>query len=265
MRVITTDAYHQIVEFAEDEALPTQFDQASGVYHKPCNHAQGAPGRTYIRTQLAQDTQIKIWRGLIDASFVGNLLATDQVAADKDLYGSSVDGAMVLTLASGLVGVFKPARSDDPTTGTHWSEITAYEVDRAIGLNCVPITVHRDQPESGSIQLWVDGLTVMDSGALPANLRFFDKLIANSDRGGNLYPNFKAHAQAPNGCVAFDNGCSFLGKVTGLAAAKAIITPAVPILGALVGLQASQFQRLPKPQQTSLQERITELRQLFAA
>jgi hypothetical protein len=264
MRVITDQADHQIVDFGADEALPAPYDQATKHCYRPTAHDDGAAGRTFIRTPLVPNTQIKIWRGLIDPAVVENLLATGEIESSQFLPGSSVEGALKMTLTCGLVGVFKPARSDDPMTGYHWSEITAYQVDRAIGLNCVPVTVDRAAPESGSIQLWVEGLTEMPLEALPKDLLFFDKLTANSDRGGNIYANFKAHAHAPRGCVAFDNGCSFTAMVTGLAEQKEAIRPQQPFLTALNQLNPDSFTLLVQQHRERLRARVNELRQLYA-
>jgi hypothetical protein len=80
------------------------------------------------------------------------------------------------------------------------SEIAAYEFDRLLGLDMVPVTLERRvQGELASIQLWVEGCRLLkdvDQSACPRPMdwakqvcrqRVFDNLIANIDRNqGNL-------------------------------------------------------------------------------
>jgi hypothetical protein len=80
------------------------------------------------------------------------------------------------------------------------SEIAAYELDRLLGLDMVPVTLERRvQGELASIQLWVEGCRLLkdvDQSACPRPMdwakqvcrqRVFDNLIANIDRNqGNL-------------------------------------------------------------------------------
>jgi hypothetical protein len=80
------------------------------------------------------------------------------------------------------------------------SEIAAYEMDRLLSLDMVPVTVERKvQGELASIQLWVEGcrlLKDLDQSACPRPIdwakqvcrqRAFDNLIANIDRNaGNI-------------------------------------------------------------------------------
>jgi hypothetical protein len=80
------------------------------------------------------------------------------------------------------------------------SEIAAYELDRLLGLDMVPVTVERRvEGDLASIQLWVQGckpLKDVDQSACPRPMewakqvcrqRVFDNLIANIDRNaGNI-------------------------------------------------------------------------------
>src|SRR5262245_40950441 len=78
------------------------------------------------------------------------------------------------------------------------SEIAAYELDKLLGLNMVPVVVERDvQNESGAAVLWLEGVRSWETvQPLPkpntwnrelARMKMFDDLISNSDRNkGNL-------------------------------------------------------------------------------
>lgn len=78
------------------------------------------------------------------------------------------------------------------------SEIAAYELDKLLGLNMVPVVVERDvQNEAGAAVLWLEGVRSWET-VLPlpkpaswnrelARMKMFDNLISNSDRNkGNL-------------------------------------------------------------------------------
>jgi len=80
------------------------------------------------------------------------------------------------------------------------SEIAAYELDRLLGLDMVPVTVERRVgSELASAQMWVEGCRMVkdvDQSACPTPVEFakqicrqrvFDNLIANIDRNaGNI-------------------------------------------------------------------------------
>jgi hypothetical protein len=82
----------------------------------------------------------------------------------------------------------------------HRSEVAAYELDRLLGLDMVPVTVERRVgSELASVQMWVEGCRMVkdvDQSACPSPLewakqtcrqRVFDNLIANIDRNaGNI-------------------------------------------------------------------------------
>ncbi len=78
------------------------------------------------------------------------------------------------------------------------SEIAAYELDKLLGLNMVPVVVERTvKGDSGAAVLWLEGVRSWES-VLPvpkpaswnrelARMKMFDDLISNSDRNkGNL-------------------------------------------------------------------------------
>jgi hypothetical protein len=82
----------------------------------------------------------------------------------------------------------------------HQSEIAAYELDRLLGLDMVPVTVERRVgSELASVQMWVEGCRMIkdvDQAACPNPVAFakqvcrqrvFDNLVANIDRNaGNI-------------------------------------------------------------------------------
>jgi hypothetical protein len=88
--------------------------------------------------------------------------------------------------------------------GGYWdayqSEIAAFELDRLLGLEMVPVTVERRVgSDLASVQMWVEGCRMIkdvDQAACPTPLEFarqicrqrvFDNLIANIDRNaGNI-------------------------------------------------------------------------------
>jgi hypothetical protein len=82
----------------------------------------------------------------------------------------------------------------------HRSEVAAYELDRLLGLDMVPVTVERHvEGKLASVQLWVEGCRMIkdvDQSACPrpdewakqvCRQRVFDNLVANIDRNaGNI-------------------------------------------------------------------------------
>ena len=78
------------------------------------------------------------------------------------------------------------------------SEIAAYELDKLLGLNMVPVVVERSvKGDSGAAVLWLEGVRSWETvlplpkpaswNAQLARMKMFDNLISNSDRNkGNL-------------------------------------------------------------------------------
>jgi hypothetical protein len=98
---------------------------------------------------------------------------------------------------SALVKPLRPSRRRSGYWESYKSEIAAYELDRLLGLDMVPVTVERrvEGPEA-SVQLWVEGRLLSDIGSQPdtqtwardvCRMRVFDALTANIDRNeGNI-------------------------------------------------------------------------------
>jgi hypothetical protein len=102
----------------------------------------------------------------------------------------------------GLIGSFawKPIRPgvQNGYFESYKSEIAAYELDKLLGLNMVPVVVERRvNNDLGAAVMWVEGVRSWES-VLPlpkpatwdfqiARMKMFDDLISNSDRNkGNL-------------------------------------------------------------------------------
>ena len=102
----------------------------------------------------------------------------------------------------GLVAsfAFKPLRPG-VTNGyfeSYKSEIAAYELDKLLGLNMVPVVVERRvNNDTGAAVMWLEGVRSWESvlpipkpatwGFQLARMKMFDDLISNSDRNkGNL-------------------------------------------------------------------------------
>lgn len=117
-----------------------------------------------------------------------------------------------------LLAVFKPERGERPlwdfAPGLWRREVATYELDRILAVDCVPLTVARDDPDfgPGSMQRWVfeDGiehyLTLRDRAELAPWFRALaalDVVANNTDRksGHVLY--------ADGRCWAIDNGLCF--------------------------------------------------------
>jgi hypothetical protein len=102
-------------------------------------------------------------------------------------------------LAESAVVKVLPPRWRGDFFESYKSEIAAYELDRILGLDMVPVTVERRMDDQqASVQLWVEGRVLSEIGRQapprPAHWsrqvrrqRVFDALIANIDRNaGNI-------------------------------------------------------------------------------
>ncbi|HET7218410.1 MAG TPA: hypothetical protein VFJ02_10190 [Vicinamibacterales bacterium] len=111
--------------------------------------------------------------------------------------------------AGGLAGSFawKPLRPSmqNGYFESYKSEIAAYEIDKALGLNMVPVVVERVvNNDTGAAVLWLEGVRSWET-VLPlpkpaswnqelARMKMFDDLIGNSDRNkGNLLVDAEWH------------------------------------------------------------------------
>jgi len=134
-------------------------------------------------------------------------LGTAEVIASKQMTGpESVTSPWVLTLKKGDITHRALWKNAQGRMGGFWEgwnyEISAYRLDKHLGLGMVPPTVERRfREEKGSCQFWVDGcmslrdkeekkiimprIKIMNWNRATYLQRFFDNLIANEDRHSN--------------------------------------------------------------------------------
>ncbi|HSD28674.1 MAG TPA: hypothetical protein VLL75_15335 [Vicinamibacteria bacterium] len=177
-------------------AAPLAFSQAPAV-------ASGdIPATPVAAPSLPAPTGAKVWIGRYDE------------------YAEYLKTAPIERVTSVPIGVTKPKRAFFAPGGlagsvvvkhlpmgqrqgfweAYKSEIAAYEMDRLLGLDMVPVTIERRvEGDLASIQLWVEGtkwVKDVDQSTCPRPIewakqvcrqRVFDNLIANVDRNqGNL-------------------------------------------------------------------------------
>jgi hypothetical protein len=130
-----------------------------------------------------RDAQVKIWEKIYSEEIIADLMRNSEVISSKYVYGERRNLEKI-TLEYGLVGIWKPASKDDKY-GTYKSEIAAYQLDKVLGMNIVPLTVERKiDGEEGSLQLWVNNMSVNSFlNFLTEDVKFFCKLIRKMDIG----------------------------------------------------------------------------------
>jgi hypothetical protein len=151
---------------------------------------------------VAAPTGAKIWVGR-DAEFE-EFLHTAPIERLTDVPVGVTKPKRAFFAAGGLVASAAVKHLPMGQRGGFWesykSEIAAYEVDRLLGLDMVPVTVERRVGDNlASVQLWVEGcrlLKDLDQSTCPRPMdwakqvcrqRVFDNLIGNIDRNaGNL-------------------------------------------------------------------------------
>lgn len=160
-------------------------------------------------------------RARLEAELHGELetygeLGMGEAATNKPLYVTYKDRS--------LPAIYKPKKReatvlDEMRFGGNASrEWLAFQIDRALGLDLVPVTVLRDGPEGlGSVQDWrvAKGAYTFENWHTKANfddtakLAFFDAATRNLDRhNGNFLISADGHIQA------VDNGVMLTGNRT---------------------------------------------------
>jgi len=160
-----------------------------------------APSLVRVRRSAAEEapnatSDARVWIGR-HAEFE-EFLRTAPIERFKDI-GSGVTGAQRAFFrpgglaASAAVKVLPPRFRGD-FFESYKSEVAAYELDRILGLNMVPVTVERRIGDHlASVQLWADGRPLSEIGKQDPRdpgewsrqvrrQRVFDDLIANIDR-----------------------------------------------------------------------------------
>jgi len=158
----------------------------------------------FIAAQVAVEKSPKIWVGRYQEfeTFIKTApivrVVPIPLGVTKPVHGFFAPGSPV-------DGVVIKALRPSPATGyfeSYQSEVAAYELDRLLSMDMVPVTVERlYEGRSASAQLWVNDAvfrkTLLEQKQQPPNpsewarqvnrWRVFDNLIANIDRNeGNL-------------------------------------------------------------------------------
>lgn len=124
--------------------------------------------------------QIKaLIEGTYSEETIAHFMRTSEVISSKTILGG-ITNPKKITLRCGLVGVWKP-ESKDGQYGSYMSEIAAYQLDKLLNLNMVPLTVRREiNGEKGSLQLWVHNMS-RSGRPLPDDAKFFKELTGQFD------------------------------------------------------------------------------------
>jgi len=154
-----------------------------------------------VQEPVATSCTVKIWMGR-EAEFEEFLKTADVVSVEKIGVGVTDPSRVVLRKGEQeFRAAFKPIKRG--RASGYWesfeAEVSAYELDKVLGLNMVPPTIAREiDGQKGSLQLWVENcklyeevkdqvpLTVSWSNQL-SRMKTFDSLILNSDRNARNF------------------------------------------------------------------------------
>ncbi len=154
-----------------------------------------------------RDAQVKIWEGNYSEDTIANLMRTSEVVSSETLCDGTSKPKKI-TLRCGLVGVWKPESKDD-WFSSYKSEIAAYQIDKLLNLNMVPLTVEREiNGEKGSLQLWVHNMSQKGDISLPNDTKFFITLIEKKDTRNTGFIGNGRDCRV----VLFDNADAFPSK-----------------------------------------------------
>ena len=154
----------------------------------------------FVPQTAAKTACANVWRD--NAADVENYLKKATVEKVVELPIGVTRPKRAYLAAGGLAGSFawKPLRPGVQSGyfESYKSEIAAYELDKLLGLNMVPVVVERVvKGEDGAAVLWLEGVRSWESVlTVPkppswnrelARMKMFDDLISNGDRNkGNL-------------------------------------------------------------------------------
>ena len=115
----------------------------------------------FLTYAVTNEVAGKIWLDF-KAEFE-DLLRTAEVASTEDI-GNVEYGLKIVYLERGeieLKAIWKPVVSQTPPRESYLAEIAAYELDKILELDVVPLTVERKiEGRPGALQLWVHGCEV---------------------------------------------------------------------------------------------------------
>ena len=192
----------------------------------------GAPPPAPAQDTAAQGSETKVWIGhwaeyeeYLRTAPIDRMEDVGQGVTNPERAFFSPGG-----LAASAIVKILPRKREKGFWEAYKSEVAAYELDRILGLDMVPVTVERRiKGDRASIQLWVEGRHLSDVGSeTPQNpvkwLRqvrrylVFDALIANIDRNaGNMMVDDDWNLILIDHSRAFmKNDTPFLDKITAI-------------------------------------------------
>ena len=129
------------------------------------------------------------------------VLSVKEIGTSSTANRLTASNPKLVTLENGMKGVWKPSVGHNINEG---AEIAAYEVDRKLGLNIVPITVEKEvNGVKGSFQIFVHQADEVELKDSPVSLSFFDTLIRHNERYPDNY--FTVNGRL----VSIDHGKAF--------------------------------------------------------
>lgn len=153
------------------------------------------------------NTQVDIWRAreagqknranAMEEKLISDM-KSNEIKSIKTLGQGRLDPPLLLEFDNGVKGVWKSSQTEG--LNAH-AEAFAYQLDRHLGENRVPVTIERDlNGKPGTFQYYIDEAKPGNVDD-PENFIFFDYLIENGDRHGDNYL-----VRADGRTIAIDHG-----------------------------------------------------------
>lgn len=193
----------------------------------------GAPPPALAQDAVAQGSETKVWIGhwaeyeeYLRTAPIDRIEDVGQGVTKPERAFFSPGG-----LAASAIVKILPRKRQRGFWEAYKSEVAAYELDRILGLDMVPVTVERRiKGDRASVQLWVEGTKLLsevgsETPKHPVNWvrqvrrhRVFDALIANIDRNaGNMLIDEDWNLILIDHSRAFmKNDTPFLDKITAI-------------------------------------------------